>query len=265
MANSSRPHLLIVEARFYDGLADALLAGAKSALDEAGASYDVVTVPGALEVPAVISFALDSAEDGGTEYDGFVALGCVIRGETYHFEIVANEFEPRIDGSGGRGIAGHRQRYTDGGERGAGLGPRPAERRRQGRICRACGADHDRRPRAVGSLTTVTQTAGKEPVIRHANKRGAARLAAVQALYQMDVAGSGLLEITAEYEAFRLGKEVDGAVYREADAQWFRAILAGVVESQKTIDPVIRQALTEDWPLSRLDFNAARHSARGRL
>ncbi|MET0943182.1 MAG: 6,7-dimethyl-8-ribityllumazine synthase [Mesorhizobium sp.] len=91
MANSSRPHLLIVEARFYDGLADALLAGAKSALDEAGASYDVVTVPGALEVPAVISFALDSAEDGGTEYDGFVALGCVIRGETYHFEIVANE------------------------------------------------------------------------------------------------------------------------------------------------------------------------------
>ena len=91
MANSSRPHLLIVEARFYDGLADALLAGAKSALDEAGASYDVVTVPGALEVPAVISFALDSAEDGGTEYDGFVAMGCVIRGETYHFEIVANE------------------------------------------------------------------------------------------------------------------------------------------------------------------------------
>jgi 6,7-dimethyl-8-ribityllumazine synthase len=83
--------LLIVEARFYDGLADALLEGAKAALDEAGASYDVVTVPGALEIPAVISFALDSAEDGGTEYDGFVALGCVIRGETYHFEIVANE------------------------------------------------------------------------------------------------------------------------------------------------------------------------------
>jgi 6,7-dimethyl-8-ribityllumazine synthase len=91
MANSTKPHLLIVEARFYDGLADALLEGARTALDEAGASYDVVTVPGALEIPAVISFALDGAEDGGTEYDGFVALGCVIRGETYHFEIVANE------------------------------------------------------------------------------------------------------------------------------------------------------------------------------
>ncbi|KXF77841.1 6,7-dimethyl-8-ribityllumazine synthase [Paramesorhizobium deserti] len=85
------PHLLIVEARFYDDLADALLNGATAALDEAGATYDVVTVPGALEVPAAISFALDAADDDGTEYDGYVALGCVIRGETYHFDIVANE------------------------------------------------------------------------------------------------------------------------------------------------------------------------------
>ena len=84
-------------------------------------------------------------------------------------------------------------------------------------------------------------------------RAGAARLAAVQALYQMDVAGSGILEITAEYEQFRLGKEVDGAQYREADAQWFRAILSGVVENQKNVDPIIRQALTDDWPLSRLD------------
>lgn len=89
--------------------------------------------------------------------------------------------------------------------------------------------------------------------VRHANKRGAARLAAVQALYQMDVTGSGLLETTAEYESFRLGKELDGALYREADAQWFRAILAGVVENQKAVDPLIGQSLTEDWPLSRLD------------
>lgn len=100
----------------------------------------------------------------------------------------------------------------------------------------------------------MTEPAGKlDQAVRHANKRGAARLAAVQALYQMDVAGSGLLETTAEYEAFRLGKEVDGALYREADPQWFRAILSGVVEKQRTIDPTIRQALTEDWPLSRLD------------
>ena len=91
-----KPHLLIVEARFYDDLADALLEGAKAALAEAGATYDVVTVPGALEIPAVISFALDGAEAGGTDYAGFVALGTVIRGETYHFEIVANESSRKL-------------------------------------------------------------------------------------------------------------------------------------------------------------------------
>lgn len=85
------PHLLIVEARFYDDLADALLTGARTALDVAGATYDVVTVPGALEVPAAIAFAISAGGKGGRTYDGFVALGCVIRGETYHFDIVANE------------------------------------------------------------------------------------------------------------------------------------------------------------------------------
>jgi 6,7-dimethyl-8-ribityllumazine synthase len=84
-------HILIVEARFHDALADALLEGATAALEDAGATWDVITVPGALEIPAVISMALDAAEDEGTEYDGFVALGTVIRGDTYHFEIVANE------------------------------------------------------------------------------------------------------------------------------------------------------------------------------
>jgi len=90
-AKPERAHILVVEARFHDGLADALLDGATSALEEAGATYDVITVPGALEIPAVISMALDAAEAGGADYDGFVALGTVIRGDTYHFEIVANE------------------------------------------------------------------------------------------------------------------------------------------------------------------------------
>lgn len=91
MPETSAPHLLIVEARFYDDMADALLDGAKAALEEAGATYDIVTVPGALEIPAAISMALYGADEGGTEYDGFVALGMVIRGETYHFDIVSNE------------------------------------------------------------------------------------------------------------------------------------------------------------------------------
>lgn len=91
MSDHSSPHILIVEARFYDDMADALLDGAKMALDEAGATYDIVTVPGALEIPAAIAMALDGADEDGTQYDGFVALGMVIRGETYHFDIVANE------------------------------------------------------------------------------------------------------------------------------------------------------------------------------
>ncbi len=81
--------ILIVEARFYNHIADALLAGATHVLDEAGASYERVTVPGALEVPAAIAMALDAAKRA--PYDGVVALGCVIQGETYHFELVSNE------------------------------------------------------------------------------------------------------------------------------------------------------------------------------
>ena len=86
-----KAHVLIVEARYHDDLADALLEGATGALDEAGVTYDIVTVPGALEIPAVISFALDGAENDGTQYDGYVALGVVIRGDTYHFDVVSNE------------------------------------------------------------------------------------------------------------------------------------------------------------------------------
>ena len=77
---------LIVEARFYDGIGDMLLAGAKAVLESAGAKVDVITVPGALESPAAIRIALDQFN-----YAGVVALGCIIRGETYHFEIVSNE------------------------------------------------------------------------------------------------------------------------------------------------------------------------------
>jgi 6,7-dimethyl-8-ribityllumazine synthase len=91
MARDNAPHILIVEARFYDDMADALLEGATFALKDAGATYEVVTVPGALEIPAAIAMALDGADNGGTHYDGYVALGMVIRGETYHFDIVSNE------------------------------------------------------------------------------------------------------------------------------------------------------------------------------
>ncbi|WP_295563355.1 6,7-dimethyl-8-ribityllumazine synthase [uncultured Sphingomonas sp.] len=79
-------NILIVEARFYDHLNDMLLAGARAAIEAAGHAHETVTVPGALEVPGAIALASDTSR-----YDAFVALGVVIRGETYHFEIVSNE------------------------------------------------------------------------------------------------------------------------------------------------------------------------------
>ncbi|PZM16911.1 transcription antitermination factor NusB [Rhizobium tubonense] len=86
-----------------------------------------------------------------------------------------------------------------------------------------------------------------------ANQRGAARLAAVQALYQMDVGGTGVLEVVAEYETHRLGQELDGETYLKADASWFRSIVSGVVREQVRLDPLIGSALQDDWALSRLD------------
>ena len=85
--------ILIVEARFYSDLADALLQGATDALEAYGAEYEVITVPGALEIPGAIALAEEGGHrpSGSTPWDGYVALGTVIRGETYHFEVVSNE------------------------------------------------------------------------------------------------------------------------------------------------------------------------------
>lgn len=83
--------VLIVEARFYDDIADELLAGAQQAVAAAGATADVISMPGALEIPTAIAIAVDAAAAAGAPYDAAVALGCVVRGETYHFEIVAGE------------------------------------------------------------------------------------------------------------------------------------------------------------------------------
>ena len=85
------PNVLIVEARFYSHISDALLDGATAALEKAGVHFERITVPGALEIPPAILFAAQAGEGAGKSFDGYVALGCVIRGETYHFEIVAGE------------------------------------------------------------------------------------------------------------------------------------------------------------------------------
>ncbi|MDZ4365245.1 6,7-dimethyl-8-ribityllumazine synthase [Brevundimonas sp.] len=100
------PRVLIVEARFYDDLADALLDGATDALRALGATFDVVTVPGALEVPPAIALAEEAGRyPTAPRYDGYVALGCVIRGETYHFEIVSDQSAAGIMSLGIKGLA----------------------------------------------------------------------------------------------------------------------------------------------------------------
>ncbi|MDJ0932291.1 transcription antitermination factor NusB [Breoghania sp.] len=86
-----------------------------------------------------------------------------------------------------------------------------------------------------------------------ANKRGLARLAAVQALYQMEISGQTLADTILEFQMYRLGKEIDGEQYREADEDWFRDLLQGMVAKQREIDPRIHTALQQDWPLKRID------------
>ena len=88
-AKPAGARILVVEARFYDAISDALLAGASKALDEAQASWDSIVVPGALEIVPAISIAVEAAAKQKKPYDGAVALGCVIQGQTFHFDIVA--------------------------------------------------------------------------------------------------------------------------------------------------------------------------------
>jgi N utilization substance protein B len=95
-------------------------------------------------------------------------------------------------------------------------------------------------------------SAGK-PAEKKANKRGAARLAAVQALYQMDVGGAGINDIFAEFESHWLGNEVEGDQYLPAEEAFFRDVVAGVLRDQNRLDPVIDDALSKGWPLARIE------------
>ena len=88
---------------------------------------------------------------------------------------------------------------------------------------------------------------------RKANRRGAARLAAVQALYQMDIAGTGLNDILKEFEGHWIGREVEGEQYLPAEAAFFRDVVGGVVREQRALDPLIDAALAQGWPLKRIE------------
>jgi len=105
----------------------------------------------------------------------------------------------------------------------------------------------------VSSAGSGRQMAHQSPEERKANRRGAARLAAVQALYQMDIASTGLNEILAEFESHWIGREVEGEQYLPAEAAFFRDIVGGVVREQRKLDPLVDEALAKTWPLKRIE------------
>jgi N utilization substance protein B len=102
-------------------------------------------------------------------------------------------------------------------------------------------------------MSEPKKTNDKAPGEKKANRRGAARLAAVQALYQMDIAGAGIEDIFAEFESHWLGSEVEGDTYLPAEAAFFKDVVAGVVRDQSKLDPLIDTALESGWPLKRID------------
>jgi N utilization substance protein B len=99
----------------------------------------------------------------------------------------------------------------------------------------------------------ASKPAARNASTRSASTRSAARLAAVQALYQMDMTAIDLSEVIAEFETHRLGQEVEGCQYREAEPQFFRDIVEGVVRQQRRIDPLVDRHLAEGWRLNRVD------------
>jgi N utilization substance protein B len=100
---------------------------------------------------------------------------------------------------------------------------------------------------------TDKKSGAVKPADKKANKRGAARLAAVQALYQMDIGGAGINDIFAEFESHWLGNEVEGEQYLPAEEAFFRDIVAGVLRDQNKLDPLIDDALAKGWPLARIE------------
>ncbi len=198
--------------------------------------------------------ALEAVEQGNVEYDGYVALGCVIRGETTPLRHRRRTNPPAalMDLAMDEAIAIGNGILTVENDEQAWARARVDGKNKGGAAAEAALRMIALRAR-FKSLMAAATAEPAERSARPANQRGAARLAAVQALYQMDLAGATLPEVIAEFETYRLGKEVDGDQYRDADAAFFRDIVAGVVRDQKTLDPAIDRTLAKGWPLTRID------------
>ena len=169
----------------------------------------------------------------GRPYDGVVALGCVVRGETSHYDIVAGESARALMDIS----VAHRLPL--------GNGILTVENDEQARARASVGGDEQgrrrrRRGAAHGGAEASPAWCGR---MSRADKRAAARLAAVQALYQMEIAGAGIVDVLAEFESHWIGQEVEGDQYKPAEEAFFRDIVGGVVREQRVLDPKVDEAL----------------------
>ena len=230
------PHLLIIEARFYDDLADELLKGATQALERANASHERVSVPGCLEIPAALAMAIAATGRAApaTTASSFSAVSSAARPST-STSSPPNRLAPIMDLAVAHRLAVGNGILTVENDDQAWVRARVGDLNKGGAAAEAALAMIALRQKFAG----VAMRSHPKP----ANQRGAARLAAVQALYQMELAGATLPEVLAEFESYRLGKEIDGNQYRDADAAFFREIVAGVVRDQRQLDPAIHGAL----------------------
>ena len=247
------PHLLIIDAPYYTHISKALREGAEEVLTREGATWDVCDVPGVLEIPAAIAIVLDGMDGGGKAYDGFVLLGCVIRGETTHYDIVAFESARAIMNMSIAEASVHRQRHSDDRKRRTGAGPGRQGAVEQGWPCRSGRVGHDQTAREIRWLTNQSEKAGLPGKPNPPTSVEPHDSLPFRRFTRWISAARGWPKPSAEYENFRLGQEVDGETYRAADAGWFRNIVAGVVAEQTTIDPVIHRSLAVSWKLERID------------
>ncbi len=214
---------LIVEARFYDAIGDHLLVGARRAFEAAGAVCDVVSVDGALEVPPGMAIALDAAEAEGHAYDGAIALGCVVRGETYHFEIVAGESARALmDMSVERKLA-----------LGNGILTTDTIAQADERADPQRGDKGGDAARAAIGLALLNAEWARDEEVRSSLRRAPRRLAGA---LPDGSRREGAERHPGGIRGLWIGKEIEGDAYNPAELAFFRDVVSGVLRDQTPID-----------------------------
>ena len=218
--------ILIVESRYYVDIADALIAGAEREIRKNGATSERVVVPGAFEIPGAIALAAG-------HYDGFVALGCVIRGETTHYDYVCGE--------SARGLMDLAIQQT----LAIGYGIVTVTHADQAWARAAIDrGDHG------GARPSLAEILSDQP---SPSRRQAARLAAVQALYQWQEGQHGPAEIIEQFLGVRTGEAGEGGMRRDADRPLFKDVVEGAAQHKEELEQIVSAALAQDWTWARID------------